>query len=287
MRVPRVSELVPNIPRDLDDMVYRCLQTRPEDRFQSVDDLVSAIGQSWRPVTPETRGTLADLLGDNPATLVDVLPIFSRIIRKLAVVYQDESSHPVLTPKTIRCGPNDVQIKTISAVEAQYTRAVDCKYAASEDFSESTPRAGRRVESDIYVLGLIFYEILLGQKLFRAYFGDLYKGDWNFQWLHWHSDPAKNAPPLKEALPDIPVGLSDLVESMMQKPVERRPDLARVEASLIAVMDHLTREVMKTVVLKRQAPASKKTARKTSGVVALVIFGVILAIAVWLALKSL
>src|SRR5262249_13718934 len=74
MKVPRVSEIVPNIPRDLDEMIYRCLQLRPEDRFRSVEEMVASIGALSSPRAPEGPGTLADLIGDDPPSLIDVLP---------------------------------------------------------------------------------------------------------------------------------------------------------------------------------------------------------------------
>jgi serine/threonine protein kinase len=297
MKVPRVSELVPNIPRDLDDMIHRCLQLRPEDRFQSVEEMTAAIVAKSGP--REARGTLSDLIQDEPPSLMDLLPIFLRIVQQLATVYKNESSYPILTPKMIECAGNNVQIKTVSASEAQHTRAVDCKYGSFEDFRGLTVRGGQREASDIYVVGFIFYEILLGQRLFRVQFSELYKGDWNFQWLNWHSDPTRTARPLKEILTDIPTALSDTVESMMHKAIERRPNLAAIEASLSAVLDHLTREVMKTVVLRREpqaprrqglqnraAPKNKPAPKNTVFFTVLLILGAIVVVAVWLALRN-
>jgi serine/threonine protein kinase/tetratricopeptide (TPR) repeat protein len=294
MKVPRVSEVVRNIPRDLDEMICRCLQLRPEDRFRSVEEMVAAIGALSRPRAPEEHGTLADLIGDDPPLLIDALPIFLRIVQQLAIIHKNESAFPILTPKMIECGRTGVQIRTVSAGEAQHTRAVDCKYGSFEDFSGLTLRGGQRQASDIYVVGFIFYEILLGQRLFRSQFSEQYKGDSNFQWLHWHSDPKKTARPLKEIVTDIPANLSDTIENMMQKAIERRPNLATVEASLKAVLEYLTREVMQTVVLRREPQAPKgegsekkmEAAKHTVFVAVLLVLAAITILAVWLAFRN-
>jgi serine/threonine protein kinase len=284
--VPRLSQLVQGIPHDIDEMVFRCLQSRPQERFQSVFELVAAITDKQQAHEAEPSGSLADFVLDTPASVLEVVPLFVRTVQQLASIYNNPSCRAILTPKTIQWTRDNVQIKVVSGAEAQHTRAVDCKYASFEDFNEVTPGGTPRVESDIYVLGLIFYEILLGQNRFRSQFAELYKGDWNLQWLHWHSDLAKTAKPLREILTDIPPALSDTIENMMQKSAERRPSLAAVQASLTSVLEHAQRELTKTVVLKRQRQSPKRDTSRRGLRLAALLFVIFLAAAVWIFLKG-
>jgi sulfatase modifying factor 1 len=237
--VPRVSKVMRGIPRYLDEMVYRCLQIRPEDRFQSVQELIASISERHSRIA--ATGMLSDLIQDDPPSVVDVLPIFLRTVQRLVVIHADSSLRPVMTPDTIRWSPNEIQIRTVSTAQEQQTRAVDCKYLSFEHLNESAVSTNIGPASDIYVLGFIFYEILLGQRLFRFSFGDVYQGDSDFQWLNWHSDPEKRAAPLGEVLAGCPSMLSEIIESMMQKSAERRPDIATVEKTFGKLLDELTR----------------------------------------------
>jgi serine/threonine protein kinase len=253
-RLPRLSKIIRDIPPDLDQMVYRCLQFRSEDRFQSVDELIAAISPRHNSVVPST-GTLSDLLQTDPPALTDVLPLFVRIVRQLAAVHGDKSCRPILTPQNIFWSPEDVQIKTSPAAQAQHTRAIDSKYTSFEGFDESALTGAQQVQSDIYILGFIYYEILLGRKLFEAQFGDFDQRDSGFRWLSWHCDPAKAAISLKEVLRECPSKLSDTIQSMMQKVPGAKPDLATVEASLETVLKELSRQdnaAADTVRLKRR-----------------------------------
>jgi tetratricopeptide (TPR) repeat protein len=292
-QIPRVSTVVPDIPRDLDEMIHHCLQFRPNDRFQSVDEMVASIS-AVRPPSTQTGGTLADLNLDDPRPPIEAVPVFIKAVQQLAAIHKQGSGRPILAPQTIRVVQNDVQFKTVGTVEPHSTRAIDCKYASFEEFGDSTAGGGHRAESDIYVLGFVFYEIFLGKKLFSTRFGELgEKGQSDLQWLNWHSDPGKSAVPLKQILHDFPALLSDTVEGMMQKVAERRPALSAVEASLKSVQEHLKRETIKTVILNRQPqpqaqqkiapPKSSKTAVFIS--VALLL-AALLAVAAWFALHA-
>ena len=71
--------------------------------------------------------------------------------------------------------------------------------------------------------------------------------------MRWHADLESKAPPLKTLLPDCPAALSDLLESMMDKHVEKRPaDLNEILGRLRSVAQRAN----KTVVLQRPAAPS-------------------------------
>ena len=75
----------------------------------------------------------------------------------------------------------------------------------------------------------------------------------DIDWMRWHADLESKAPPLKSLLPDCPAALSDLLESMMEKHVEKRPtDLNEILGRLRSVAQRAN----KTVVLQRPAALS-------------------------------
>ncbi len=94
------------------------------------------------------------------------------------------------------------------------------KYMAPEMFTGGTvdPRA------DLYSLGLIAYEMFAGREKFDATFRDVLRDDkaQQVRWMHWHSNPALLAPPLKDLQPGIPPLISKIVERMMEKDPSRR-----------------------------------------------------------------
>jgi tetratricopeptide (TPR) repeat protein len=94
------------------------------------------------------------------------------------------------------------------------------KYMAPEMFTGGTvdPRA------DLYSLGLIAYEMFAGREKFDATFRDVLRDEkaQQVRWMHWHSNSALLAPPLKDLQPGIPPLISKIVERMMEKDPSRR-----------------------------------------------------------------
>jgi serine/threonine protein kinase len=286
--VPRVSQIVPEIPDDLDEIVHRCMQIQPEHRFRNMDDLMTAVARR-AVVEAGSAGTLAQLIRNEPAKIDDVLLVFLRILREVAAIHA-AGRRAVLSPHAIRYSETGVEIRPASPGAGQYqTRAVDCKYAAAEDFQEANASGPA---ADTYVLGFIFYEILLGRRRFREEFPDCHGSDADLQWLNWHGDPTRAATPLNRVLPDFPPELSSLIERMMQKNVALRPPTAEVEAALTLRRQHLLRETGKTVVMKpggaRNEDDVREPARSTrKGRWMLAVFLLLaLAILVWLAVNS-
>lgn len=69
------SALVPAVPEALDRAVLTCLEKKPENRFQSVDDLLLVLGEAWRTLTRQsTRTTYAATAAAPPRRSTDDLP---------------------------------------------------------------------------------------------------------------------------------------------------------------------------------------------------------------------
>ncbi|HDZ22124.1 hypothetical protein LCGC14_0302330 [marine sediment metagenome] len=94
------------------------------------------------------------------------------------------------------------------------------KYMAPELFS------GGEVDgrTDMYSLGLIIYELLLGREAFDEIFSDVVRDPRiaTVRWMKWHGNDAVAAPALHEANPSIPKELSDIVAKMMAKNPDAR-----------------------------------------------------------------
>lgn len=91
---------------------------------------------------------------------------------------------------------------------------------------EQTGRMNRVVDyrSDLYSLGLCFYEMLTGQLPFQA-------GD-PVGWVHCHI--AREPRPIRELRPDLPEALGDLVMRLLAKAAEQRYQLAATVKSDLA-----------------------------------------------------
>jgi formylglycine-generating enzyme required for sulfatase activity len=76
--------------------------------------------------------------------------------------------------------------------------------------------------SDIYSLGFILYEILLGWKAFRIEFEDVLKQGIELSWLEWHAALDVKARPLHKVLPGFPEDVSEAIAMMMEKRPEQR-----------------------------------------------------------------
>ena len=94
------------------------------------------------------------------------------------------------------------------------------KYMAPEMFTGAPvdPRA------DIYSLGFIAYEMLLGPEKFAEAFVDVLRDEkaQQVRWMHWHANATLKAPALKDIQPGIPPLISKIVERMVEKDLSRR-----------------------------------------------------------------
>ena len=94
------------------------------------------------------------------------------------------------------------------------------KYMAPELFAGETVD-GR---ADMYSLGFITYEMLIGRAKFNEIFADVVrdKHSETLRWMKWHGNESVTAPAVKEVNPDVPEALSDIVEKMMAKNPDER-----------------------------------------------------------------
>jgi serine/threonine protein kinase len=202
---------------------------------------------------------LAGYLAEEPPELDQVIHAFIAAVDALVRLYDANGITFGLTPQNIvfdRMG--NATIQTSSATSAGRTMLGSpmgsARYAAPEILADAGgAQLGSAVAADIYALGMMFYEILLGRKLFRTVFPN--KSD--LDWLRWHADATKTAPALKSQLPDHPATLSDLLESMLEKdPAKRAKDPAIILMRLKSVAQQASRTLVSIPARKSPAPKS-------------------------------
>jgi eukaryotic-like serine/threonine-protein kinase len=230
--------------------------------------------------------TLAGYLHDDSPQLEEVIHAFVASVQALVAMHATDSKKEALTPQSIcfdRLGKATIQNLQPTVTRGTSSGAGNPRYAAPEIFAEKISGADSTMAgAHVYALGVMFYEILLGKRLFGKTFADQRT---DLDWLRWHADLESRAPQLKSLLPDYPVALSDLVESMMEKRAEKRP--ADLE-SILSRLRGIAQRANKTIVLGKTAakavaakPGSKppSTTRKKSrkGLVAILLVIVALA----------
>ncbi len=171
---------------------------------------------------------LTAYLGDGPAD-PSILQIFRRVLEVLEAIHATGGSHPPLSPQTIRLDDSDrPHIPSVNrAHEAADTIAFgSAKYSAPEAFVDNGESSSCEI-ADCYVLGFMFYEILIGKDSFVAQFASLENGPPSL-WLKWHADKTAKARPLSELRPNLG-HFARLVDGMMEKdPAKRTNSISQV-----------------------------------------------------------
>ncbi len=210
---PQFAPDVHGIPSELVHAIRKCMEPDPAQRFQTVEDLVAA---TKRAEPPAPRTTFVDLCTEEPGELGKVIPLFSKAVAVLAGIHRSGSAHLELAPRSIKIAESgEVQVETTTAAVVGGTVAIrEPKYSA--------PDMSKGVAADIYSLGFIFYEILLGWRAFRIEFESVLKQGSELSWLEWHADVDKAARPLHDLLPGFSRDLSDAIAMMIVKQPDRR-----------------------------------------------------------------
>ena len=269
-------------PRPMLDRAMEPVVLRPAEQSKSASGAASApnlnpesksAGDDVKPISKEAGqnqaspapeldivARLEDLLGKQPETLAGYLTedppevdqvIFAFISSAEALVrlYEAKGKTDGLGPQNIefdRLGKATIRVSTTTTYQGTILGGPvgSPRYAAPEIFADKGV-AGDAAAADIYSLGFMFYEILLGRKLFRA----LFPGQrTDLDWLRWHADTKKKVPSLKSQIPNRPAALSELLESMMEKDAAQR---AKDPAAIIARLKAVAQQASRTLVSRK------------------------------------
>lgn len=192
-----------------------------------------------------------------------------RLAGALAAVHNGGIIHRDLKPSNIIVAeglrPKITDFGVATSLSGQTSMLMGTtKYMAPELF-EGGIVDGR---CDMYSLGMIIYELLLGREKFNEVFEEVLRDPRtaSVRWMKWHGNPSVRAPALHEMNGAIPVELSGIVARMMaKKPEDRfesmevlgqaiRSDLAGVTLSDEAGLESPRRLVPVAAAPEPQAP---------------------------------
>jgi len=169
--------------------------------------------------------SVASLLADDPADLHNVLGLMGESLRCLINLEAAGAAHEPVSPHTLRItGSGRIEIAAHGPAGERDTLMVSSpKYTAPEMMrGRPLADADARVRADLYALGFVMYEYLLGRRRFRAEFPGLDDRGTDLGWMEWHSDPSRKAKPASALLQATPAPLSQLLEAMLEKDPAKR-----------------------------------------------------------------
>jgi len=154
--------------------------------------------------------------------LVDFLEIAIKLTETLHYLYQNRVIHKDIKPANILINPESKEIKlidfSISSLLPKETQEIQNLNILEGTLAyispEQTGRMNRGIDyrSDFYSLGVTFYELLTGKAPFQS--------EDAMELVHCHL--AKQAIPIHQINPEIPLILSEIVGKLMQKNAEDR-----------------------------------------------------------------
>lgn len=228
-------------------------EQKPPQQQKSPQPPPVDIAASLEAIVGKQPDTLADYLKEGPPQVEEVIHAFLSTVQALIAFYATGTKKESLAPKNItfdRLGKATIQALQPTSTRATSSAASNPRYAAPEIFAEKSASTDSTAPH-VYALGMMFYEILLGRRLFAKTFADQRT---DLDWMRWHADLESKAPSLKSMLPDYPTALSDLVESMMEKHAEKRP--ANLE-SLQSRLREIAQRSNKTIVIAKKPRAKE------------------------------
>lgn len=181
------------------------------------------------------RGTLRDLMAAGPVQPAKVRRILRQVLSGLAEIHRHNLIHRDIKPEnilsvrdTFKIGDFGVAGQTVGgATGDELDRTIPMaapRYVAPEALS-STP--GPRPSSDLYSLGLVAYELLVGPRELEEAAREIVESEGESPasgfdlWLRFQRSPMELPPPA-ELDPTVPEDLSRVVAGMVRKDVDPR-----------------------------------------------------------------
>ena len=209
-------------------MAYRSTSAKP-----------SSTGSSNLLYRYRARKSLADIISDQPVDPGSMVQTLIDILNSLVAIHARQWSHVPLTPATIRFNEQgQAEIANHPSAETQSTVIFGSEKYAAPDALRQGSNQQECAELDSYILGFIFYELLLGKRLFEEQFKTINKISPS-SWLTWHAHSGEYARPLVEVIAEFPPGLSQIIAGMMEKdPKKRNTDLMRISETLQSTIEN-------------------------------------------------
>ena len=190
-----------------------------------VHELIQQDGQLYLVMEYVEGTTLRAMMDKGPIPFQTGLGIMLSVSLGLRAMHAQGIVHRDLTPNNVMMARDGaLKITDFGLIGHSGGRTSlpmgTTKYMAPEMFTGSPvdPRA------DLYSLGMIAYEMFAGPEKFAEAFRDVLRDEkaQQVRWMHWHSNAALRAPPLKDLQPGIPPLVSKVVERLLDKDPSRR-----------------------------------------------------------------
>lgn len=288
---PSFAERRPDVPPWLVAMVMRCVQADPAHRFPDADAVLASFGSfepvreyvapaPAAPVAVSPFRPVAELLTDAPGDANLVAKLLEAVLRTLQGM---QSAHEPLTPFSVRFSPaGDIEIGAHGPTGDRDTATVAMpKYTAPEVLRS---KKAATAKADLYALGFMMYELLLGRALFNKEFSGMEQSGKGLAWMEWHGDTAKVARPVSQILDGPPLPLATLIAEMMEKNLDKRTAGYQEAIEQLEAYRKRTQptQEIRTLAPPAEATGSGGAAWKSLAVAAAAIVGTLLAI--WLVL---
>ena len=228
------------------------------------------------------KGSLQNQITSGPMQGDVVRSVIRQVLNALDFLHSKDKVHGSVRPSNILI--NQQGTVKLSDFEAS-SRGGELrapkgskKYLAPELIRSEFGSFGPTV--DLYCLGFAALELLTGNK-FDSLFPGTGKGaiDADVAWMRWHSSD-EPMPPIKTIAPNVPDDLALVIDHLLEKPVDRRPQNAAAVLKLLDDAPLLPVEVITTSVksikqqdlaailpskaVKLREPARKKTPNEST-----------------------
>lgn len=167
---------------------------------------------------------LRSRMGNKPERPAPVVDALIRIAQRLEALAQENAYHAPLSPETIRLDRDgEILIDPAQRPTPGQTVIVhNPAYLSPECLFGPPVETGAVALADIYSLGFIAFEWLLGSDAYHARFPFDAAAEGKIQWMQWHGDPSQTVPRPADAASWIPTPLSDLLQAMTAKSTSDR-----------------------------------------------------------------
>jgi serine/threonine-protein kinase len=165
---------------------------------------------------------LGKLIRRGPTPVEQVVRILEQVLSGLQTMHGNGIIHQDIKPSNILIDSKgvpkitDFGLATSAGEDGPTLDWGSVQYLAPEVFSNTFVQDARL---DIYALGMVAFELLLGEKAFRAECPEIYENESEIsrKWVNWHQNQQQQFRPLSEINPEIPLHLSQIVARMMAK----------------------------------------------------------------------
>jgi len=191
----------------------------------SVYELIQQDGQLFLIMELVEGTTLRAIMDRGPVPLQTALGVLLSTALGLKAMHTQGIVHRDLTPANIMMAKDGaLKITDFGLIGHSGGKTSlpmgTTKYMAPEMFTGAPVDA----RADLYSLGMIAYEMLVGPEKFGEAFKDVLRDEkaQQVRWMHWHSNPTLKPTPLRDLQPGVPPLVAKIIERMMDKDPTKR-----------------------------------------------------------------